>query len=401
MAHVVFVVSSVCTQWLHTDLLQHVVAVRSDTAGRILFAAFLGRPGLVFALNVLFWIATIRSLDSDGFPGAPLDSTALLAFLCSLVSQTWMENEARAVVSAMMSASSEAAVQDLLGIVCDAVVVLDEHLVMASSSPKFDALLLRRASQNACDEGPFPSRFQVTDQDRIVQFLSGSGGVAQSLFASLMDASGFCVGVQLFHKRFEDIFGQTRHVIGILEELDGADQWQPSRSSSKRQASRNSVSHEAEGGEVPNVGSSGSGSGSSTDRSVDFVPFRNARRGHTLELQIDTTSPNLQILSCTVPVTTVIGPVEDGMGLVDLVGRREVARFLRWVEEGGTAPTRVKLRHSSIQCLRHRATCVFVDDGQDPAARLLHLSELRSNMDPSALQSPQGTERVIRRTMSL
>ena len=228
LAHIAFVVSSIGMQWLHTDIFQHIMAVRSDTAGRIVFAAFLGRPGLVFVLNVLFSVCTmIRSLDADAFPGVYLDTTTFLAVICAVLSQQWMQSEAGAIVAAMTSTSSEVAVQDLFDIMCDAVVVLDEHLVLAFPSPRLDALLLRCAPLNAGDEGPFTSLFHGTDKDRVAQFLTRSDGAAQCLHANLRDIPGSRLGVRLFHKRFEDVLCQSRHVIGVLEESDIAHQAEP------------------------------------------------------------------------------------------------------------------------------------------------------------------------------
>ena len=135
-----------------------------DTAGRILCAAFLGRPGLVFALNGLsLGSIFIRSLDLG-----PPRQHAKLAVIGAVNSLSFIRSKARTIVAEMMSVSSKAGVQDLLGIMCDAVFVLDEHLVMASASPKLDALLLRRAPMNAADVGPFPSLFHVQDQERVV-----------------------------------------------------------------------------------------------------------------------------------------------------------------------------------------------------------------------------------------
>ena len=112
--------------------------------------------------------------------------------------------------------------QDLMGIMCDAVVVLDDDLVMVSPSLKLDALLLRCAPMISGDGGPLPSLFQVADQGRVVQFLTGCDGMAQSLHADLRDVHGSPVRVQLFHKRFVNVLGQTRRVIGVVEDSDKA-----------------------------------------------------------------------------------------------------------------------------------------------------------------------------------
>ena len=144
--YVAFVVGSICDQWLQADVLHHMATRSSNLAGNILFAAFLGRPGRNFVLNLLVWCSTLlRSLDWDDDPGVfggPLQG-AILSVVCAVVAQKLLQSEARALVAAMSSASTESAVQDLLGMMCDAMVVLDEHLVMVSPCPKLNALLLR------------------------------------------------------------------------------------------------------------------------------------------------------------------------------------------------------------------------------------------------------------------
>jgi len=188
------------------------------------FAALLGTPLPVFMLSALSVGSTLlRSLDSDEFPGVRYVGE-IFPVICAVFSQKVVQSEARAIVAAMSSASSEAAVKGLSGIMCDAMVVLDEHLMIDFHSPKLDALLLRRAPVNG---GAFPSLFHFTVQDRVVQFLAGCDGVAQSPHAHLRDVRGSRLGVQLFRKRF-DVFGKTRHVIGVQEEHDDAHPAQPS-----------------------------------------------------------------------------------------------------------------------------------------------------------------------------
>ena len=228
VVHVVHVVTCICTEWLHTDVLQFLTARTGDIGGRIVFAGLLGRPVPVLVLNALSLGSTmVRSLDSDEFPDVSAGTfiSAIFPVFCAVLSQQLMQHEARAIVAAKTSASSEAAVQDLLGIMCDAVVVLDEHLVIACPCPRLDALLLRRVPVNG---GAFPSLFHLTDQDRVGQFLARCDDVAQSLHAHLRDVHGSRLGVQLFHKRFEDVFGKSRHVIGVVEQPDDAHPAQPS-----------------------------------------------------------------------------------------------------------------------------------------------------------------------------
>jgi len=263
------------------------------------------------------------------------------------------------------------------------------------------------------DGGPFATLFEELDQDRVVQFLSGCDGAAQSLHASLPDVRGTRVRVQLFHKGFENAFGQSRHVIGVLEASDGA----PPEVVSPREdleAPRAPMVSGWKGwsnpiseiGRMNNMAnSSGSESGSSSGGSSGFIPLHSAFRDDVLEFQVDKCGQNLRILSCTSSVTSVLGPVEDGTGLLDLVDRRHHESLRRWVQQGGSRPQTVTLQHTSIRSLRHRATCVIRDDGDGSCS--IVLSDVRSRFRRSASQyqagstGTQGTERCAKRRMSL
>ena len=116
----------------------------------------------------------------------------------------------------MTAESSEAVVQDLLGMMCDAVVLVDVELNVVPPSRGLDVLLLRRPPTISTVH--FPSLFQEQERDRIVQFFASGDG--QSMHTNLQDEGGVVLGVQLFCKRFEDVHGHLRHVIGIVEEVD-------------------------------------------------------------------------------------------------------------------------------------------------------------------------------------
>lgn len=142
--HVAYVVTLICMWLQYKYVLQAVMA--NEVATQLLFAVLLCRPVSVFLLGALIVGSTFeRSLGLDDFPDLSVTLIGVIfPVFCAVLSQKVMELEARATVAASTSASSEAAVKDLLDI-RDAVVVLDEHLVIAAHCPRLDALLLRRA----------------------------------------------------------------------------------------------------------------------------------------------------------------------------------------------------------------------------------------------------------------
>ena len=401
--HVAFVATSIGLQWLHTDLFQHIAARRSDIAGRILFAALLATPGPVVLLNAAFVASTVvRDLEVDVYFGASEypQNGAVLAIVCAVLSYRFMQSEARSIVAAMDSSSSEAAVHDLLGILCDAVVTLDERLVLSCPSPKLDALLMRLAPTNGSEDELFPSLFREEDQGRVEACLSACDGVAQSVQANMLDVVGTPLRVQLYQKRFEDVFGRTRHVVGIVEDSDyalpaSADALSArlsSGSACRHQRVDVAAVHRGRGGIRRSESSrstssrSSSDSGSSADLSVDLIPFHVSDQEHLLEMKIDTTSPNLEILSCTVAMTSVLRSVEGGQGLLDLIPRRDRNTVLRWVQNGGGTPTQVTLIHASSPQVVHRSAC-FVGDNRDARATLVVFSNIRTRVRGSASRS--------------
>ena len=273
------------------------------------------------------------------------------------------------------------------------------HLVMAAPSARLGALLLRDAPVKGGDGGFFPSLFHVTDQARVVEFLGGGDGVARSLHAHLQDVRGNCLDVQLFHKRFEDVFGKTRHVIGVVEEdLDGAPSTQEGLETQWFGTSPQRLNRS---GNSTNGASSSSSSGSSCNSSV-FVPFHSTDQDDVLEIQVDITSDHLQIPTCTPSVFSTIGPVENGQGLLDFVEASHKAPFLRWVEEGGTESMRVAVQHTTIPMLTYRGTCIVRDGAHALAARCLVFSDLRCRFRHKARrQARRGTERRVVQRMSL
>jgi len=93
--------------------------------------------------------------------------------------------------------------------------------MLTASSSKLDALLLRRPKLHA---DLFTMLLDVTDQGPFVDFATRSDRVAQSLHVEFFGGSGMCLHAQLYHKRFEDVAGRTRHLIGIVEEPVGCQQ---------------------------------------------------------------------------------------------------------------------------------------------------------------------------------
>jgi len=398
LAHATFIVSSILSQWMHTDLIDSLRSVRNETSGRILAACVSGRPASVFVLNALYVGCTsMRGSRSDLF------LSVFIALIGSIISHGTLLSEARAIVASMTAESSEAVVQDLLGMMCDAVVLVDVELNVVPPSRALDVLLLRRPPTNSTVH--FPSLFQEQERDRIVQFFASGDG--QSMHTNLQDEGGVVLGVQLFCKRFEDVLGRLRHVIGIVEEVDCMRPATPHALPHDSQEPGHDICRagirefaDADSRDDPSSPSFSSSGGS------HFIPLDLENEEGTVEVQIDIESPILRILRCTASFTHITGPLEDGQGLLELVPTRKQDQFLQWARHAtDTAPTTSVTLHTRAPGSEVRAKCSARTRAYDLAGtRCFVLTRVRhrGRGHRSVWQSTErGTQPRVRRILSL
>lgn len=327
--HVMFVMSSSVYLLFSTDLLNYSRMLLVNNAGRLVMAALFGRVRHVFVLNSLHWGCQISlSVRSDILEHA-MESETIVFFLCVIVAvfTEWhMHRDAQATVAAASSACSEAAVKKMLSILCDAVVHLDEHLMLIPPCPKLDALLLR-VNETVGAGAHFPSLLLDVDADRFMECVHAGDGLGQSLYVHLRDSCGALVDAQLFHHCFADVAGSMRHIIGVIEAPNSHRAPPPAVLST-----------------VPCVLNETSGDGHisrcasyASDSSTDYVPLQFSQGDELIGLWIDCGTPNLRILSCTTTFTNISGPLEQGAGLLDMAFESDKVEFFTWVQQVGTS----------------------------------------------------------------
>lgn len=130
-----------------------------------------------------------------------------------------MSRQTRAMGKRRWLQSLSAPVQQLLSVVCDAVITLVGRLCLEDPSPAPGALLYKTSPQPFCGV-PFSDVFCCTDRDRFRDFIAHFVR-PQCMQLHMRDADGGRVGVQIFHRRLEGLHGDIRHVIGIREESEG------------------------------------------------------------------------------------------------------------------------------------------------------------------------------------
>lgn len=137
--------------------------------------------------------------------------------------ETWLMAEARAFVREMEASSSEASVQNLLTVMCDAVVSLSPDLKLREHCPQLHSLLCRGSPLPAGTDTPsFMKYLREADVPRLCEFLARAGGAgeAASIHVHLLDAIGNGVPVQLFHTCLpvDSDSADMNHLIGICED---------------------------------------------------------------------------------------------------------------------------------------------------------------------------------------
>ena len=279
--------------------------------------------------------------------GQDLQLTLFLPFVCVAVSfgvEMYTRSMAVAQLSAMSSSQNETTVHGLLNSLCDAVVFLDEALCFLSPSPQLNHLLLRQESRNVCGTS-FPQLLCESDQVPFQQFVQRDRGQGQSLHVHLRNHCGSDVAAQLFHCSFEDLLAQTRHIIGMREEMDSVI-WQ-----------------------MPSVSSGQS-------LSAEIVSIHSGCE-QQLAVWVALTSEDLRIDGCTEHFANIGGPIEQGTSFCAWVqGDRKA--FMVWLQDMandmdsmGTYQVKLAPPHQNdIEIVATCSLCVANAEDEDTSVRI-------------------------------
>ena len=207
----------------------------------------------------------------------------------------------RATLAASFATDSERTATELLSLVCDAIVTLDDGLLIKKPSVQLAALLFRDTAQGLRGVD-FLELLNDADGDRFQAFMADTGR-AQCLHVHLRDASGTPVPVQLFHSRFRGVGGQTFRLLGIREESDGERTRRPPDA-----AMSHSVPIELDvcRGTLREGGASDLSSQSSHG-TVSFLSTGDSD-SEDIAFAVDAASPRLTLMSCTPAFTALSGP---------------------------------------------------------------------------------------------
>lgn len=160
--------------------------------------------------------------------------------------------EARALVQERQATRMEVTIKNLLSVMCDAVVTLQHNLTLREPSPRLMTLMMR--SGKPTNEMPsFLEYLSPQDVPRFQEFLDARNDLqARSIHVHLVDSVGTPVPVQLFHTMVSDCEDRPVHVLGIVEDGEGWDQFHGSSGPRMtRQRSGDSQVHSLAGSSNP------------------------------------------------------------------------------------------------------------------------------------------------------
>jgi len=329
--HVIFYVLMMLHWWAFTDSLSLIWKNVTLTVVRVVSGIVFGNAWLVAWLNVLYSVcATVRVVTSDTLLQHASKILGFEFFVClaicgvSVMHELALHMESLSHAQATASSRQERMAQQLLSLLCDAVVQLDGTLRVSRPSPALEALLLQQTAQGYCGTH-FDQLLSVRDRDRFREFISGSDGRAQGIHLHLLDSTGAEVAVQLLHTPSEDLFGQMYHLVGIREDSD-SDRLlrQPPPATVDQIAPGSLLQHNRDVG--------GSESSSRSDELVRLSSQSSTRNSECVAC-IDALSGNLRFLECSPSFTAIGGPILLNDGLLDwVVGEKET--FVAWVQRG-------------------------------------------------------------------
>lgn len=188
----------------------------------------LGSPVLAAVTNILdslLWILSIVRFVSadDGYLARELIAFNLLAlcfkgsvlwFVATLLRQgVWREVESRA------DACQRSAASLLLGMMCDAVVDLDQRFEMKEHVSQLATILMHGSGKSL--QGCALSEFVVAGEDRRLfeDALACPEGLSpRMLTVRLRDAVGGGIRTVLYHVPYLSIAGRTHHLVGMRED---------------------------------------------------------------------------------------------------------------------------------------------------------------------------------------
>lgn len=223
----VFLALGAHTYFANTNY-EYLTISRLVYSGQVTLSVAIGDSKRVVPLNLVstLWqvlvIYLTPALHDDWFSvGIDLAISSIFNTGFAIFTETWLMKEARAIVGEMQASRSQANVQNLLTVMCDAVVELHSDFTVKSGGQGLHAMLLRQPLPVGSEAPSFTKYMAEDDISRFQTFVDAcltQPGFSHMLHVNLIDAIGTSVKVQLFHTSVTDLDDKANHWLGITEE---------------------------------------------------------------------------------------------------------------------------------------------------------------------------------------
>eukprot|EP00929_Paragymnodinium_shiwhaense_P087570 TRINITY_DN47713_c0_g1_i2.p1 TRINITY_DN47713_c0_g1~~TRINITY_DN47713_c0_g1_i2.p1 ORF type:complete len:524 (+),score=81.23 TRINITY_DN47713_c0_g1_i2:45-1574(+) len=296
----------------------------ASTMARFVVPFLLSSPGPTLAMNAVLSFAItykyailfakldeaeqkLASTYHGEIPVIAASEFLLVGFtwLVSNVVQGWTRSMERSKLEAKAASRSEAPIKSLQTVLCDAVVSVDENLVLTNPSSQLGHYLLRYPPNNSYEGTSLLNFVDEPDRERVkeqIQSVTPGPGSSILVVAKVIDGNQSALNVQMYCVAFLDVDDCLGYCIGIRE-VKG-DAAGPGRADSLDASSGVGIPDVRR--TLPSVSESGYESANDSDAS-SVVPLVTSTGA--FEATIDVTNTHLPIMSASASMTQLVGPL--------------------------------------------------------------------------------------------
>lgn len=322
--------------------------------GSRMLSGFFSGPLLSVPLNLVMSATTCYAYSAFGASGDLLPvhlfvrreilMACVLVIVCC-VSEGMVEAQVRATLKFTEVSQLHSTVKSLLSVLCDATVDLDADLMIQGSPMKLGALLLHPAPTHTLEGRFFPDLMPPSEAERFKDHIQSASRIhAQSVNVHLRDSSSTLVSVELLHASFQDLEGQTKHILGVreLQGQSGASALEccgPEAVPAATQRCAQPAASETAASEAANS----SWGSSASDVVMPLASQLAAAQQPPVFVVFQPMAQDLRVVRCSPAFTFLCGLSPEGCSLLEWVHRRQA--FCAWVQDltnahfSGRAPT--------------------------------------------------------------
>eukprot|EP00929_Paragymnodinium_shiwhaense_P035321 TRINITY_DN19081_c0_g1_i1.p1 TRINITY_DN19081_c0_g1~~TRINITY_DN19081_c0_g1_i1.p1 ORF type:complete len:599 (-),score=49.89 TRINITY_DN19081_c0_g1_i1:256-2052(-) len=344
-----------------------------STVLRVALAVFVGTPLWTGGVNGMISLAIcgkllmlMQNMDpAEGeVGGAGPQHLILFQFMTfletcvlSTIATAWTIEIERSKLQSRSSATTEAAIRSLQAVVCDAVVSINESLLLVGPNLSLANFLMRQPPSCSYENTSLLDFVVEDDRDRVQEQIKSSvtgPGATLSISTRLIDGNCALVRVLIYCVAYLDCNDRRGYCIGILEVKDPL-----GISSSGRADNTDAQSDDLAGRLVQEAlcsVSEAAGNHEDADSVLSAVVVPLAGSPGTHQISFDLLDPRLSIRSMSASVTHLVGPLADGNN-----------SFMDWFNDAEVAAS---VNRIAVAVDRYAAT-------RDPALAVISMGRFR------------------------